>query len=307
MRKPRALAPGDRVAVVAPASHFAREEFDAGIAELRELGFDPMFDESVFARQRFVAGSPEVRAAAMRRAWADPAVAGIVAVRGGYGSAQVLPLLEPEELRRAPKVFVGYSDVTALLTYLTVGCGVVAFHGPMLAGRLDRGGAAYDRDTFLRAVGRPEPLGELAADGLEALRHGECSGPLFGGTLTQLAASLGTPFAFAPPPGYVLWLEDVGERPYRLDRMVTQLRQAGILARAGAVVIGEMPGCDQPGTEHTARATMADALGDFPGPVLFGLPSGHTTRPMITLPLGVSCRVVANGRARLIIEEAAVV
>jgi muramoyltetrapeptide carboxypeptidase len=129
---------------------------------------------------------------------------------------------------------------------------------------------------------------------------------LLGGTLTQLAASLGTPYAFDPPPGSILFLEDVGERPYRLDRLLTQLRLAGVLERAAAIVWGELPGCDEPGGEPTARDTIVDALADFPGPMLFGFPSGHTAGPLWTLPLGVRARVVAHGTPRLVIEEAAV-
>jgi muramoyltetrapeptide carboxypeptidase len=307
MLKPRALTPGDRVAVVAPASPFPREEFDAGVEEVRRLGFEPVFDESVFARGRFVAGPAGVRASALRAAWTDPSIGGILAARGGYGSVQMLPLLDAEEIARAPKVFVGYSDITALLTYLTIGCGVVAFHGPMLAGRLSEGVAKYDRASLLGAVGRAEPLGELAPEGLESLQEGEAAGPLLGGNLSQLVASLGTPYAFTPPAGHVLWIEEVGERPYRLDRMLTQLRQAGVLTRAAAVVMGDMPGCDEPGAVHTARAAVAEALSGFSGPILFGLPSGHTLGAALTLPLGVRCRVVARGRPRVVVEEAAVV
>ena len=203
MRKPRALTPGDRLAVVAPASPFTREEFDAGLQEITRLGFIPVYDDSVFARQRYVAGAPEVRAAAIHAAWRDPSIAGVIGVRGGYGSAQVLPLLDRDEARRAAKPFIGYSDVTSVLTFLTLGCDLVAFHGPMLAGRLGRGAAGYDEDSFMRALCRREPLGEMAPAGLEALRPGEASGVLLGGTLTQLLASLGTPYAFAPPQGYV--------------------------------------------------------------------------------------------------------
>jgi muramoyltetrapeptide carboxypeptidase len=129
---------------------------------------------------------------------------------------------------------------------------------------------------------------------------------LLGGTLTQIVASLGTPFAFAPPPSFVLLLEEVGERPYRLDRMVTQLQQSGILARASAVVIGELPNCNEPSGDVTARSVMADLFADFPGPVLIGFPSGHTTGPAMTLPFGVQARVVAAKQPRLVIEEAAV-
>jgi len=306
IRKPRALSPGDRLAVVSPASPFVREEFDRGVDEIRRLGFAPVYDDSVFARQRYVSGPAALRAAAIHEAWRDPSIAGLIAVRGGYGSAQVLPLLDRDEARRGAKPFIGYSDLTSMLTFLTIGCDLVAFHGPMLAGRLGRGAEGYDAASFLAALCRPEPMGELAPPGLESIRHGEAAGPLLGGTLTQLLASLGTPFAFAPPAGYVLFLDEVGERPYRLDRMVTQLRQAGLLASASAVVIGELPRCDEPAGDPTARAVMADLFEDFPGPVVIGFPSGHTVTPAMTLPFGVRARVIADARPRLVIEEAAV-
>jgi muramoyltetrapeptide carboxypeptidase len=306
MRKPRALTRGDRLAIVAPASAFNRDEFDRGLEEIERLGFEPVYDDTVFARQRYLAGSADVRAAAIRQAWQDPSIAGLVAVRGGYGSMQVLPLLDREDARRAAKPFLGYSDLTSMLTFLTTGCDVVAFHGPMLAGRFARGAAGYDRDSFLAALCRPEPMGELAPPALETIRPGEAGGMLLGGTMTQLLASFGTPFAFAPPPSFVLFLEEVGERPYRLDRMVTQFRQSGILARASAVVIGELPKCDEPSSDVSARSVMADLFADFPGPVIIGFPSGHTSGPAMTLPLGVQARVVAGARPRLIIEEAAV-
>jgi muramoyltetrapeptide carboxypeptidase len=306
MLKPHALQPGDRLAVVAPASSFAREEFDRGIEEIRRLGLVPVYDERVFDRDRYLAGSAEVRAAAVRQAWADPSIAALIGVRGGYGSAQILPLLNREDARRACKPFIGYSDLTAMLTYLTIGCGMVAFHGPMLDRRLSKGAAGYDLDSFSYALTRAEPMGELSPPDLETIRAGDAKGMLLGGTVTQLLASIGTPFAFAPPRGFVLFLDEVGERPYRLDRQVLQLRQARILARASAVVIGELPGCDEPNSDLTGRAVMADLFRDFPGPVLIGFPSGHTTGPTMTLPFGVTARVVGGDRPRLIIEESAV-
>jgi muramoyltetrapeptide carboxypeptidase len=306
MRRARALSPGDRLAIVAPASAFDRDEFQRGADEIRRLGFEPVYDDTVFARQRYLAGSAEVRAAAIQRAWRDPAIGGLIAVRGGYGSMQVLPLLDVSEARRAAKPFIGYSDLTAVLTFLTLSCDLVAFHGPMLAGRFARGADGYDQATFLNAIGRREPLGELAPPGLETIRAGDARGLLLGGTLTQLLASFGTPFAFAPPSGFVLFVDEVGERPYRLDRMVTQLRQSGILARAGAIVIGELPKCDEPSGEPTARAVMADLFADFPGPVVIGFPSGHTVGPAMTLPFGVYARVVGERTPKLVIEEAAV-
>src|SRR5919198_5757808 len=179
MIKPRALTPGDRLAIVAPASSFDRAEFDRGVDEIRRLGFVPVYDETVFARQRYVAGSAQLRATALRRAWGDPAIAGVIGVRGGYGSAQLLPLLDRDEARRAPKPLIGYSDLTSLLTFLTIGCGIVAFHGPMLAGRLGRGAAGYDVQSFTKALCRAEPIGELTASSVESVRAGEAAGPLF--------------------------------------------------------------------------------------------------------------------------------
>lgn len=306
MLKPRALRPGDRIAVVSPASAFDRDEFDRGVEEIRRLGFEPTWDESVFARDDYVSGSPATRAAAFLSAWFDPSVAALIAVRGGYGSVHILPLLLADELRRTPKAFIGYSDNTSILTWLTCGCGMVGFHGPMLEKRLARGETGYDRASFLRSLTRGDALGELAPDGLVTLRDGEAEGPLFGGTLMQLVASLSTPYAFDPPDGCLLFLEDVNERPYKLDRMLTQLRLSGLLSRARGIVFGEMRGCDEPGGRPCARDVVANVLTGFPGPIVYGFPSGHTTGPCWTLPLGVRARVIASGRPRLVIEESAV-
>jgi muramoyltetrapeptide carboxypeptidase len=307
MLKPRALRAGDRIGIVAPASAFSREAFDAGIGELRRLGYDPVYDDDVFARHRYTAGDAPLRAAAFRRAWEDPSIAALMAVRGGYGSVQLLPLLDPTSIRRAPKAFIGYSDNTSLLDWLTGRCGLVTFHGPMLDGRFAKGEAAYDLDTFTRVLTRVTPAGRISHPQVEALRPGEARGPLVGGTLTNLLASLGTPYAFDPPPGHVLFIDEVAERPYRIDRMLTQLRLSGRLARASAIVFGELPRCDEPGDAGPAiKAVLADLLAEFPGPVLFGLPSGHTSGACMTLPFGVSARVVTGAEPALIIEEAAV-
>ncbi|SUZ54115.1 uncharacterized protein METZ01_LOCUS6969 [marine metagenome] len=306
MLKPKALSPGDRLAIVAPASGFDRSEFELGLAELRVLGFDPVYDESIFDRRVYVAGEASERAEAFRKAWLDPDIAGLVGARGGYGSVQLLPWLTPNELQRRPKVFLGYSDLTSLLVHLTTGCGVVGFHGPTVVGRLSRGEGAYDRESLKRVTMVAEPFGELSPDSLEILNPGEAVGTLLGGTLTQLVASLGTPYAFAPQKPFLLFIDEIGERPYRLDRMLTQLRLSGLLSAASGVIWGELPSCDEPAGEPTARATVADLLSDFKGPVVFGFPSGHTRGSAITLPFGVRARLSTESRPRLVIEEAAV-
>jgi muramoyltetrapeptide carboxypeptidase len=183
---------------------------------------------------------------------------------------------------------------------------MVAFHGPMIEGRLAKGPAGYDRDTFERCLCRAEPVGEIAHPQMETLKSGEAGGMLTGGTITQLAGSLGTPFAFCPPAGCVLFLDEVAERPYRVDRLLVQLRLAGILARASAIVFGELPRCDEPGGSETARSMARSVLKDFHGPILYGLPSGHTDGATLTLPFGVRARVVAGPRPVVIVEESAV-
>jgi muramoyltetrapeptide carboxypeptidase len=203
--KPRPLRRGDRVALLAPASSFKREEFDAGVAELGRLGFEAVYDERVFARQRYVAGDAALRVSALHDAWRDDSIAAIIAVRGGYGSAHMLPLLDAARMRAARKIFVGYSDITTLLSF-HLQHGLVSFHGPMVERRLAAGDDGYHRESFLRAVAEPEAVGALMPPNLDVFRPGEAAGVLVGGTLTQLAASLGTPWAFDPPEDCVLFL-----------------------------------------------------------------------------------------------------
>lgn len=291
---------------MSPASPFKRDEFDAGVLTLRDLGFEPVWERSVFDRTGYVSGSPSIRAAAFLDAWRDPSIGAVIAARGGYGSVHLLPLLRAEALRATPKMFIGYSDNTSILTWLTIGCGMTALHGPMLEGRLARGEAGYHKASFLAALGA-EAMGELTPPTLKNIQGGEAAGPLFGGTLTQLLASLGTPYAFMPPEGCVLFIEDCNERPYKLDRMLTQLRLSGVLSRARGLVFGEMCGCDEVGGHPSALDTIRDVLTGFQGPILYGFSSGHTQGASWTLPLGVQTRVIAGTRPRVIVEEPAFV
>ncbi|MEO8480594.1 MAG: LD-carboxypeptidase [Acidobacteriota bacterium] len=304
LTKFRPVRPGAAIAIVAPASPFKWEQFDAGVAELKRLGFAAVFESSVFERGDIVAGPADVRARALVEAVTRDDVDALIAVRGGYGSAEVLPLLDARTFRESPKAFVGYSDLTSLHAWLNGHVGITSVHGAMLEGRLAVGEAEYDRASLLGSLST-EPLGELTGPTLEVIRPGAASGPLVGGTLTQLVATLGTPYCFVPPRGAVLFIEDVAERPFRIRRMLTQLRQSGRLAHLSAIVCGQMSRCDEPGGRVTARAVIAEFFADFPGPVLFGFSSGHTTTPMVSLPFGVETRVLGESQPRLIVEEAA--
>jgi len=304
--KLRRLRSGDRVALVAPASSFPPEELQAGIAELARLGLEGVYDQSIFEKERFVAGSVETRVGAIARAWHDPSIAALIAMRGGYGSAQLLPFLDPAAMRSARKALIGYSDITALLT-LYLRNGLPAIHGPMVDRRLSKGTAGYDEDSFRRVMMQAEPAGDLRPPQLEVLRGGAATGTLVGGTLTQLAASLGTPWAFEPPRDAIVFLEDIGERPYRIHRLLTQLSQAGLFANARAVVFGEFPGCNEPGGGPAIRDVLRDFVATgFAGPVLFNFPSGHTDGATWTLPFGVKAQVIEHPSPALRIVEAAV-
>ena len=305
-RLPAALRPGDRIAVVSPGSAFARDEFDLGIAELRRLGFVPVYDQTVFAREAgYLAGTAEARAGAFLRFWRDPDVRALIATRGGYGSVQLLPFLDRATITASPKLFIGYSDNTSILSWLTCQCGITALHGPMLDRRLSRGPAGYDESSFMALAQGGAGL-TLAPDGLAVFQESEAAGPLVGGTLTQLAASLGTPYAFDPPEGSILFIEDVNERPYRIDRMLTQLQLSGVLARASGLIFGEMRSCDEPDGRVTARSVIERLTKGFAGPVVYGFPSGHTAGPCWTLPLGARVRLTTQPHPALLVEEAPV-
>ena len=293
------------MALVAPASSCAADQIEAGVAELARIGLQAVYDDSIFEKQPFTAGTPDVRAQAITRALADRGTAGMIAIRGGYGSAQLLPLLDTKLLRSARKPLIGYSDITALLN-LYVRNGLTAIHGPMIDRRFAKGPAAYHEDSFRRIVMTPEPAGEMRPDGLEALHAGSAAGVLVGGTLVQLMASMGTAWAFEPPADSVLFLEDVNERPFRIHRMLVQASQAGIFHKVRAIVFGQFPGCDEPGGTPAIKDVLRDFTDGFHGPVLFGFPSGHTTGATWTLPFGVKVEVATDGAPSIRILESAV-
>jgi len=303
MRRPRRLRPGDRIAIVSPASPFDRGEFDAGVRELRRLGFEPVWDDSVFARDPMVSGPPDVRARAFVSALRDPSTRAIVAVRGGYGSAEILPLLDARELAASRKIICGYSDITSLLIYAVCHAGLVAFHGPMLERRFSRGEEGYDLASFMNALTAAAPMGELRPADLQVLRPGRARGILIGGTLTQIAAGLGTPYGIRLDRPSILFLEDVNERPYRLRRMLTQLKLAGVLEHVRGIVFGAMTDCDEAALRGVD--VLSAFFDGFDGPILAGFPSGHGPRPAWTLPFGVEASIDSGGGGAVTIEEAA--
>ncbi len=306
--RPRALRRGDRVALVALASPSRPEDVAAGADHLRDLGFDPIVvaGPPVDPLVPYLAGAADARARLLRACLVDPGIAAVIATRGGYGSAQMLPHLDLAEIRAAGKLLIGYSDLTAVLDTCVGHAGLVTIHGPMVEGRLARGPVAYDRDAFLRLVCEPVAFGKVPAPGATVLRPGSARGVLRGGTLTQVAALLGTPWAFVAGEDTLLFLDEVNERPYRLDRLLWQLVHAGVLSHVRGIVLNELPGCDEPGATVTAHQAIRHALTSFEGPVVAGVASGHTAGAMLSLPLGVQAAVSAGPDVTFTIEAPAV-
>jgi muramoyltetrapeptide carboxypeptidase len=282
IRPPR-LRPGDSVRVVAPASPVPREEFEAGAAVLAaryRLRYDPA---TLFRADGFLAGPDEVRLAELTDAIRDPEAKAVVLARGGYGLLRLLPHLDPGLLQANPRPIVGFSDGTALLAF-AARAGVASVHGPVITqlARLSE----EDRAGLYGLLEGPGP-GLLFSE-LDAPVPGRVRGPLLGGNLEVFSRLVGTPY-LPDPTGAVLLFEDVSERPYRLDRIITHLDLAGVFGVAAAVVIGDFSGCKEPATatrpSPTAEEVLLERLGRLAIPVAFGAPVGHGVRN-VAVPYG---------------------
>lgn len=304
--RPRALRPGSRLRLLAPSSGFDRKKAEQGAETLRQLGYEVEFSANAFARHgQYTAGTVVQRLDDLHAAFLDSSVDGIICIRGGYGSAELLAGINLDLVARNPKIFVGCSDITSLEIWLHDTTGLIVFHGPMAAGSFARENdidTASWNATLCEAV--PWQLGKES--GLEMLKPGAAQGKFYGGCLSLLAASLGTPYEIHTA-GTVLFLEDIGAKPYQIERMLLQLRLAGKLDHVRGIVFGAMKDCVQPGTPETLlRDVLRRMLADFPGPVAIGLRSGHVDTRNITVPIGVPCALDLTGEPALRFLESSV-
>jgi len=302
--KPRALRRGDKVGIVAPASNVKKEMLEAGCDGLRGMGYEPFYFESILDRDLYFAGSVERRARELEDMFVRDDVRAIVCARGGYG-ANYLPLsLDPSKIVSHPKIFVGYSDITTLLCCVTDAANFVTFHGPMVAKDFAVADGV-DLNSWQNALcGSTEwEIGE--GSGAKPLVRGEAEGILYGGCLSMLAASLGTPQEIHTA-GTILFIEDIAAKPFQIDRMLMQLKLAGKLKDVRGIVFGEMLDCRQsPDQDYTLEEVVLRIVEDLRIPVAFGLRSGHVSRSNITLPLGVRARLEVDDAVSLKILESA--
>ncbi len=304
--KPRALRPGDKVGIVAPASNVNRELLEAGCDGLRRAGYEPFYFESILERDLYFAGSVERRARELEDMFARNDVRAIVCARGGYGSNYLPLTLDPKRIVSHPKILVGYSDITTLVCCMADSANFVTFHGPMVTKDFAVADG-LDLESWQNAVGGAAEWSIAEGSGARPLLPGQAEGILYGGCLSMLVASLGTQHEIRTA-GTILFVEDVATKPYQIDRMLMQLKLAGKLKDVRGMIFGEMLDCRQgPDQDYTLEEVILRIVEDLRIPVAFGLRSGHVSRANITLPIGVRARLTVADAVELRILEAATV
>ncbi len=300
---PPALQPGDTVGIIAPASGFNRERFLAGCERLRQMGYRPFYLDSIFDRDLYFAGSVERRARELEEMFERDEVRAILCARGGYGCNYLLEAVDIAKIAAHPKIFVGASDVTTLLTWFLDAAGLVTFHGPMVE-KAFASPDGVDLASWSAATASAGPW-QIAGD-MEPLVRGAAEGILYGGCLSLLVESLGTLYEIKTE-GTILFLEDVNAKPYQVDRMLMHLKLAGKLEGVRGLIFGEMLDCRQSADQpYSLQEVIRRVVGDLGVPVAFGLRSGHVARGNITLPLGVRAKLRVEDTVRLEILEASV-
>jgi muramoyltetrapeptide carboxypeptidase len=304
--KPNAVAADALVAVVSPASTPKPDLVERGLEALQSLGFVAQAADHILTRgPLYFAGTPEMRLRDLHHAFADDEVRAIFCTRGGYGSNYLLDALDLDLITESAKPFFAYSDLTAVQLWLLDQVGLPAFHGPMVAADFSREDGVHLDSLHAALSGETYSVG--AQEGLRTLHPGRARGILYGGCLSILAALLGTPYE-PQTEGKLLFLEDVSAKPYQVDRMLWQLRQAGKLDGVKGIVFGEMLDCDAPGgPPEMLDEVILRAFEDFAGPIVIGLRSGHVSRSNITLTFGVEAELQAANNAELHLLQPAVI
>jgi muramoyltetrapeptide carboxypeptidase len=300
--KPLALKAGDTVGVVSAAAAVEQQSLERGLELIRSIGFRARVSKHVLDRDDILAGSDRQRAEELQAFFADPDIRAIFVARGGYGSGRILPLLDFEAIALTPKPFIGFSDLTFLLNPIVERARMVAFHGPMLA--IDHQIEDRNRRAF-EHLGKMllGKIGSFEMDAPDVIHPGSAEGELMGGCLSIVVAMLATPYA----PNFddkILFLEEVGERAYRIDRMLVQLRQSGALGRCAGIVFGAIrPYGNEENEARMIRRFVAEQTAELEIPVLFGIDAGHFTNNL-TLPFGVRARIDSASRRMTILEAA---
>lgn len=313
--KPRELSKGDTVGLITPSSAISRQAFETALENMAKLGFRVKYSPNMRVRKGFLAGTDQQRAADLHAMFTDDEVQGIFCARGGYGSARLLPYINYDLIRSNPKVFIGYSDITALHFGIFGKTGLVTFHGPVGASEFSDFTSDCFRKVVMKGKGKVE-IGQAREDRekaegqyrLRVISPGKSEGPLVGGNLSLVSSLTGTPFDL-DFSGKIVFLEEVGESPYRIDRMITQLLLAGKLQQAAGIALGVCNDCDYKPTDPdfgdttSLWETLSDRLAGLGIPVLYGLSFGHVSNNA-TLPMGINTLLDTEKGSLTLLEEA---
>ena len=308
MIKPKALKFGDTIGVVAPASPTTEEKVRKSYEKLMEMGFEVKMGESCYKRYGYLAGEDNLRAEDLNNMFKDKEVDGIICLRGGYGTPRILSLLDYDLIRNNPKVFVGYSDISALHIAINQLSKLVTFHGPMASSDLIGNLSNFSKESLYNCIleGQFEQeISNPSGEDMEIINEGIAEGQIIGGNLSLIADTIGTPYEIQLK-GKILFIEEIGEEPYQIDRMLTQLRLSGKLQEAEAIILGDFNNCVVEPSEYDNSLTLEQVIEDIIKPIgkptISNLRAGHC-EPMITLPFGVKAKLDTHKGKLTIIEK----
>ncbi|ABR46703.1 peptidase U61, LD-carboxypeptidase A [Alkaliphilus metalliredigens QYMF] len=309
MLKPKALKKGDTIGVIAPSSPALPEKVTGANKKLEEMGFKVKMASSCYETHGYLAGQDKLRADDLNDMFKDKEIDGIICLRGGYGAPKIVDKIDYEAIKANPKVFVGYSDITSLHIAMNQISGLVTFHGPMAATDIAGGLDDFSEKEFIRAITNPEPMGMIQNPNgikVQTLVGGEAKGTIIGGNLALLTATMGTPYE-VDTKGKLLLIEEIGEEPYRVDRMLTQLALGGKFKDAAGIILGDWNDCDP--QKHKSSLSLMEVFKEiivpFGKPTIYDLKAGHC-RPKVTVPFGVNAHLNAD-TGELVMEESATI
>lgn len=307
--KPKRLKQGDTIGLVSPASYISQEQLDESIENLENLGFKVKYNEAIKDKYGYLAGSDSARAEDLNRMFADRNINAIMTVRGGYGCARMLDFIDYKLIKKNPKIIIGYSDITSLLYAIYSKTGLVCFHGPVGTSTFNDYSIQNAKNILIDATPNYEMKNSyMDSDQIEIIKEGIGEGELIGGNLSIVVSMIGTEYDI-DTKNKIIFLEDVGEEPYRIDRMLTQMKQAGKFKNCSGVALGVFKNCekakDDPEFENslTLSQVFTDILGDLNVPVIYGLSFGHIENKF-TLPFRVNAKLDSYSKSLTILEKA---
>ncbi len=305
MIKPKRLKLGDTIGVVAPASPTTEDKVDKVQKKLKEMGFNVVMGKSCYLKYGYLAGKDELRAEDLNYMFSNEKIDGIICLRGGYGTIRILDLLDYNLIKANPKVFIGYSDITALHIAINQRASLVTFHGPMAASDLVENVSSFTLNSLYNSILQEEFNGHIenSTEELITINGGVAEGQLIGGNLSLIVSTIGTPYEI-DTKGKLLFIEEIGEEPYRIDRMLNQLILSNKLQQAEGIILGNFNNCvaEEPDISLTLEEVIDNLIRPLNKPTIFNLQAGHC-EPNITIPFGVKAKLDAHRKELVILER----